>query len=270
MKIMKYRLCNKYLILGSLILFSCLLFSWIFASDFFLIMTQDYNAPDLSGTKEEIQPVYLYQILDWEGLIDSSMFYLIDFIPVLFILPTLALFNEKRSFFVLGRSRFTSLKKEIYRSVFCHTMISAVTTVLTLLAYFSIGGLFVHRSLDDIGGFASMLPDNFYQNHPYLFFVFLICSIYFALAFSFSFLSATTVLIFEKEYQVIVFVLIFYLIYGQLGVISNSSFFDIFSSFTAFNTLKNTYEVFLPIFPILGISALFLWYGTNKIIKTEN
>ena len=83
MKIMKYRLCNKYLILGSLILFSCLLFSWIFASDFFLIMTQDYNAPDLSGTKEEIQPVYLYQILDWEGLIDSSMFYLIDFLLLL-------------------------------------------------------------------------------------------------------------------------------------------------------------------------------------------
>lgn len=270
MKIIKYRLYNRYTILGVLTLFGSLFCSWLFASNFFNILTQDYNAPDLIGNKREIRQQFLSQILTWEGLIDSSMFYLINFIPILFIIPTLALFNEKRSFFILGKSRFISLKKEIYLSVFYHTIFSAISTVLTLLVFFSIGGLFVHRSLDNIGGFASVFPDDFYQNNPYLFFVFLICSIYFALAISFSYLSSSAILILEKEYQVIAFILVFYLSYGQLGILSSSSFFDIFSSFTAFNTIKNTYEVFLPIFPILGISTFFLWYGTDKLIKTEN
>ncbi|CAH0296001.1 hypothetical protein SRABI96_04428 [Peribacillus sp. Bi96] len=267
MLLSKFKIRIRYMALTFILLFGGLTLSWVFASYYFEIMTMDYNAPDLVGSKEEIRHNFLAAISTWEIFVDSSMFYLINFIPVLFILPTLGLFTEKRSLYVLGRHRYPLIRKNVYRDVIQYVFLSTLTVVLTYLFFYSIGGIFVYRSLDNIGGFASILPQNFYSNHPYLFFVFMVCTIYLSLAFVFSLLAGALVLLLDREYKVILLILIIYFLYGKLGVYTQSVWFDIFSSFTAFNTLYSTLEVFLPLVILFIISIILLVVGVNKTVK---
>jgi len=263
----KYKIKSKYIPITFIVLIGGLTCSWIFASYFFEIMTMNYNAPDLVGTKEEIRKNFLIQISTWETLVDSSMFYLINFIPVLFVLPTLGLFAEKRSLYVIGRNRYTSLKKTIYKDVFTYVIISSICVVLSFLFFYSVGGVFVYRSIDNIGGFASILPENFYMNHPYLFFVFMVCTIYFSLAVVFSLLSCALILLTDREYKVILLVLMIFFLYGKIGVYTESIWFDIFASFVAFNSMYSTFEIFIPLIFLFCISIILLVLGVNKTIK---
>lgn len=263
----KFKIRSRYMLLTFIFLVGGLTSSWLFASNFLEIMTMDYNAPDLVGTKEEIRQNFLKQISTWEILVDSSMFYLINFIPALFILPTLGLFAEKNSLYMLGRHRYPSFKKAIYKDVLQYVLLAALTVVVSFLIFYSIGGLFVYRSIDDIGGFASILPENFYMNHPYLFFVFMVCTIYFSLAIVFSLLACALILLTDREYKVILLVLLIYFLYGKLGVYTGSSWFDIFTSFTAFNTLYTTIETFFPLVALFIISLVLLVLGVNKTVK---
>lgn len=255
------------MILSIVILIGGLITSWLFASNFIEIMTMDYDAPDLIGTKQEIRHNFLQQISTWETLVDSSMFYLINFIPVLFILPTMGLFAEKRSFYVLGRHRYPSFKKAVYKDVVQYVLLSVITVVVSFLGFYSISGLFVYRSIDDIGGFSSILPENFYIDHPYLFFVFMVCTIYVGLAIVFSLLSCALILLVDREYKVILLILLIYFLYGKLGVYTESVWFDIFTSFTAFNTTYSTFETFIPLIVLFMISVLLLILGVKKTTK---
>lgn len=265
----KIKIRGRYIILAFVVLIGGLTVSWLFASHFLEIMTMDYSAPDLVGTKGEIMGNFLEQISTWETLVDSSMFYLINFIPVLFILPTLGLFAEKRSLYVIGRHRYPSFKKSIYRDVLQYVLLSTATVVVSFLIFYSVGGIFVYPSIDNIGGFASILPDNFYLNHPYLFYVFMVFTIYLSLAFVFSILACSLVLLTDREYKVILLVLLIYLLYGKLGVYTESAWFDIFASFTAFNTLYTTIETFMPLVILLILSLILLVIGVNKTIKSN-
>lgn len=263
----KYKLKSKYISLTFVLLIGGLLCSWIFASYFFEIMTMDYNAPDLVGTKEEVRKNFLIQISTWEVLVDSSMYYLINFIPVLFILPTLGFFAYKKSVYINGRNRYKSLKKAIYKDVFTYVIISSICVVLSFVIFYSVGGVFVYRSIDDIGNFASVLPENFYMNHPYLFFVFMVCTIYLSLAIVFSLLSCALILLTDREYKVIILVLIIFFLYGKIGAYTGSVWFDIFSSFVAFNTLYTTGETFIPLIILFCFSVFLLILGVNKTNK---
>jgi len=71
-KITKYRLFNKYNLISIIALLIFLFVSWAEASVFIEILTMDYNAPDLSGTKSEIMTLLLSQVFTWERFIDSS------------------------------------------------------------------------------------------------------------------------------------------------------------------------------------------------------
>ena len=255
------------MLLALVILICGLTASWLFASNFLEIMTMDYNAPDLIGTKQEIRRNFLEQISTWEIFIDSSMFYLINFIPVLFILPTLGLFAEKRSLYIFGRHRYPSFKKAVYKDVAQYVFLSVVTVVFSFITFYSIGGLFVYRSIEDIGGFSAILPENFYINHPYLFFVFMVCTIYLSLTIVFSLLSCALVLLTDREYKVILLILLIYFLYGKLGVYTESILFDIFTSFTAFNTNYSTFETFIPLVILLIISLILLALGVKKVTK---
>jgi len=258
---------SRYILLNVLFLVGGLALSWGFASHFFEILTMDYNAEDLVGTKEEIRRNFISQISTWEIFVDSSMFYLINFIPALFILTTLGLFSEKRSLYVFGRNRYKSLKKAIYKDVIQYVLLSTSIVVGSFLIFYSIGAIFVYRSIENIGGFASMLPKDFYSNHPYLFFIFMTCTIYLALAFVFSLLSCALILLTDREYKVILLVVVIYFVYGRIGSYTGSVWFDIFASFTAFNTLYTTVEVFLPLILLFIISLCLLVVGVNKTVR---
>lgn len=265
----KFKIRSRYIVFGFIVLIAGLSISWLFASYFLEILTMDYNAPDLVGTKREIMGNFIEQISTWENLVDSSMFYLINFIPALFILPTLGLFSEKRSLYVLGRHRYPSFKKSIYKDVLQYVLLSTATVIVSFLIFYSIGGIFVYRSIDDIGGFSSILPDTFYMEHPYLFFVFMVFTIYLSLAFVFSLLSCALILLTDREYKVILLVLAIYFLYGKIGIYTESAWFDIFASFTAFNTLYSTIETFIPLINLFIISLILLVIGVNKTIKTN-
>ena len=262
----KMNVRKKYVPLTIFSLLGALALSWVFASNFFEIMTMDYDAPDLVGTKSEIRTNFLGQISTWEIFVDSSMFYLINFIPVFFVLVSLGLYAEKRSIYTMGRHKFKSFKKKIYKDVFEYIVLSTLTVTFTFALYFSVGSLFVYRSLEDIGGFASVLPNGFYSNHPYLFFMFMIFTIYLGLAFTFNLIAVALVLLLDQEYKVIIGVLAIYFIYGKIGAMSGLVWFDVFTSFTAFNTLYSTFETFLPLLGLLIIGLLLLVLGVNKTL----
>lgn len=267
MLITALKIKSRFVFITIISLFMALTVSWAFASNFVDIMTMDYNAKDLVGTKSEIRSNFLMSIATWERFVDSSMFYLINFLPAFFVLVTLGLYAEKRSTYAMGRHRYSSFKKTIYRDVIQYVLLSTATVTGVFIIYYSIGAVFVYRGLNDIGGFASALPVNFYADHPYLFFLFMASTIYLSLAFVFSLLSAALVLIFDREYKVILAVLAIYFVYGKIGFLTGSSWLTIFSSFVAYNTTRSTVETFYPLLGLLIIAIGLLVYGVNKTVR---
>jgi len=267
--IYEIRVFNRYTLISCITLFLVLAISWFFVSHFAEIIFMDYSFSDDGTPLTEAQQIdakstYLSQILSWEMLVDSSMFYLINFIAIFFALPTLNFFQEKKSYFILGRHRFRSLTKSIVSSILSYSLISGLCTVFTFLLFYSIGGLFVTNDLDYLGEFASIFPDNFYAENPYLFFVFMVCTIYFALAFVFGMLSCGLMLWVDNQYYVLVGVLVFYFVYGVIGVWIGSDWTALFGSIVAFNTYRSTGTVFLPLIPILSLALLLVIFGIRK------
>ncbi|MGO3793043.1 hypothetical protein [Vagococcus salmoninarum] len=266
---LKFKLGNKLLPFSIAILLSGMFVSWLFASGLFGVLVMDYNAPDLvQGMESFIRRTLIWQIMTWEGLVDSSIFFLHSYLPIFIILPTLSLFQEKRSLFYLGRHRVESFSRLMLKSSLVYTFQSAFFFCLSCTIFYSIGGLFVRRGLTDIGDFASIFPVGFYERHPYLFFMFMVWSIYFVMALVFSFLACGLVLLLEKEYQVLLGILAIYHGFNYIGVITSSRFFAVFTSFGAFNTVYQTHEVFYAALP-LCLLGLVLWFiGLKKTVTT--
>ena len=265
----KFKLFNKLLLVSVLLLLGSMLVSWFFASGMFAILTMDYTAPDLGqGMKKEIQGTYIWQVMTWETLVDSSLYYLLNFLPLFIIFPALSFFQEKRSLFVLGRHRFQSVKKSLVSSCLTYSFQSALAFSGSCTLFYSIGGLFVRRGLTDIGDFASIFPVGFYERHPYLFFMFMVWSIYFVMACLFSFYACGLALLCHKEYQVMLIILATYIGCNYIGGVTGSKFFGIFNSFGAFNTVYQTHEVFYVTLPLslLGIGVWLI--GVKKFLDT--
>jgi len=108
MSIRKFRYKNKYLAASMILLTVSMLISWFFASNFFEILTMDYTAPylDQSIPKSTIQKSFLESILTWENFVDSSMYHIIDFLPVLVVLPMLGFFDEFQLYHAYGTTFF--------------------------------------------------------------------------------------------------------------------------------------------------------------------
>lgn len=265
---MKFRLTNRYLYGSYFVLILFLFVSWLFASGFIEILTLDYNAPDLvPGYKDEIQQVYLYQISTWERLVDSSMYYLINLMPIAIVLPTMAFFEEKRMLLLFAKQRVSSITKELFKASVVYALLSALYTALAFTTFYSIGGLFVRRGLEDIGGFASIFPPNFYQEHPYLFFLFMVWSIYFLSSLCLSLLSCGLILILDKKYQVLLVILVIAFTTTFLKNITTLKIFDVYAMFLAFNTLDETLEMFLPLLLLIGLIIPVFWFGLNRVKK---
>ncbi len=257
----------RYVPITFVILFIALTISWFFSSELFGILTMDYNASDLIGEKNEIQSAYIYQILTWESLVDSSMFYIINFLPLLVVLPTLSLFDEKKLFFKMAKHKLSNLDKKITITVLKYSLISAVTVSSVFTLFYSIGGLFVHRSIEDIGGFASLFPTDFYPNHPYLFFIIMVWTIYFASSFVLSFISSSIILIVENEYTVLASILFLCMGLSLLSNVVNIPYLNIYDAYVAFNTTNQTHETFYPVIAFFMIGVGIFIYGKNKLKK---
>lgn len=269
-KITKYRLFNKYNLISIIALLIFLFVSWAEASLFIEILTMDYNAPDLSGTKSEIMTLLLSQIFTWERFIDSSMYYTIYIFPIFALLPIIAFHNEKKLYFQQGFNRFKNYNKSIIKTILTYSVIGGLTISLGFIIYFTIGSFFMTRSIQNIGGYASILPDRFYVNHPYLFFVFLAITMYFTIGFVFGLFGCGISMMVENKYLIIAIPLIVYIldayIIGGLGFVD----LQIFRSVASFNTTLSTFESFIPIIPFLVISIILIVIGLIKNRKIVN
>lgn len=248
------------------ILLASLMISWFFSSYFFEILTMDYQAPDLiNSDKREIQKSFIIGILTWETLVDASMFYLINFLPLIVVLPTLNLFNVKRVNYQIGKNRYLNLSKEIKKKVLYYSFLSAGTASLAFSVFYSIGGLFVYRSIENIGGYSFLYPNNFYINHPYLFFISMVWTIYFAAFFVLSFITCGLVLYYQKVYQVLGILFLICFGVSSLSNIIGLPIINIYSAFTSYNTQLKTYESFVSVvlFGIIGQVLFFI--GKTKV-----
>lgn len=268
MTITKFRWRNKYVLLGCISLTIAMLISWIFASHFFEILTMDYTAPDLDQTlsKIQMQKNFLQTILTWEGFVDSSMYHIIDFFPILIVLPMLAFFDEYQLFKNFGKQRLEDVNRYVVKSITSYAGITAIANCFSLTVLYSVAGLFMSRTLDDIGGYASALPDNFYAKSPYLFFLFMIWTIYFVSFFVLSFLAGTLVYYCNRKWKILVVIMLVCFSSGLLSNLLHLPLINYYSTFLTFNTVYSTTASFLPIVPFSCI-ALFLLVG--QLRRTE-
>ena len=152
MSIRKFRYKNKYLAASMILLTVSMLISWFFASNFFEILTMDYTAPDLDQSipKSTIQKSFLESILTWENFVDSSMYHIIDFLPVLVVLPMLGFFDEFQLYHAYGRQRIQHFFKYQIKTISIYSALSACALCVALTSLYSIAGLFMVRSIDNI------------------------------------------------------------------------------------------------------------------------
>lgn len=264
-KITKIRLHNSYFYLSAAVLFLALSITWFFESNFAEIMFfMDYNAPDLAPPATEAKIAFLDSILTWEMFIDSSMRYVVNFFPVFAVLPVIPFSFERKSHFVFGANRFQHYSKELLKSILGYAIQGGLCVSIVFIIYFTIGSPFMIATLSDIGGFASALPRGFYSLHPYLFFIFMASTIYFAIGFSFALMACGISLFTDKEYFILAIPLMIYVGVCFLGYGFDFLPFKISESVCAFNTMYSTGEIFVPVIPLILIDTVLVIFGVKK------
>ena len=258
----KNRFINKYNLFSFLAMLLLLWISWAFCSYFIEILTMDYYAPDLAiSTKEEAAEArykFIIGILSWETYIDSSMNYTVYVFPLFSLIPVIPFCDELKGYYSYTY-RFMNYNRSLISGILFRSFISACITASVFVVFFSVGNIFMLPQLSDIGGYASVLPEGFYHAHPYLFFLFMTFTIYYAVSFTFALLGCAVALCTRKKYCVIIIPMLMYIgdayiIGGSLGLYK----YQIFSSVCAFNTIYSTGELFIPLIPFLLISVTMI------------
>lgn len=260
--IYKFRLKERSLLISCTVLFVVLYGTWFFESYFAEVMFfMDYNAEDLVSNAKDIM---LQSILTWERYIDSSMRYLINFFPIFAVFPALPFLRERKSYYVLGAHRFQHYQKNILKSILIYAGKGGLTIALTFSFFFLAGSLFLQPSVSNIGGFSSIFPDNFYIQHPCLFFLFMSWTIYLAIGISFGLMACGISLICDNEIYVLIIPLLIYPGESYFGYLLDFLPFKISESVCAFNTLYSTGKIFIPVITIFIFDFILIIIGLKK------
>lgn len=261
-KIYKFRIKEKRTIISAVVLLLILFVSWFFESYYAEVMFfMDYSAPDLVDHAKEIM---LHDILTWERYIDSAMRYVVNFFPVFAVFPALPFLQERKSYFVMGANRFGKYQGECMKSIIVYSVKSGVTLGGAFTIFFVIGSFFMHPSVHNIGGFASAFSDDFYMQHPLLFFLFMAWTVYFLFGVAFGLLTCGLSFIFEKEIYIFIATLLLYLGESYMGYMFDFLPLKISESVSAFNTLYSTGEIFIPVITLFMVSIIIVIGGLKK------
>ena len=261
-----FRIKNPYFFISLLALLLCLGISWFFESTYAEVMFfMDYNAPDLASfTKNEIQSIMLEGILSWEMYIDAAMRYIVYVFPIFAIIPTIPFLKEIKSYFVFGAARFQNYNQKIIRSLLIYILEGGLCISLAFVIYFTIGKFFMVPTIHDISGFASIFPEGFYSEYPYLFFVFMSLTIYFSIGCVFAGLSCAIALFTKKEFYIILIPISLYILEFYLSGILNLHLLQVPTSVIAFNTSYSTLETFIPLIPLMILDILLVFIGLKR------
>lgn len=260
----KIRFNQPYFYISIGILFLILSISWFFESYFAEVMFFiDYNAPDLIGIADAKNEL-LESVLTWERFIDASMRYVVNIFPLFAILPVIPFGFERQSYFIFGAARFKNYTRELYCTILKYSIWGGICISAGFFIYFSVASLFMKPSINDIGGFSAIFPPDFYSNHPYLFFVFLSLTIYFAVGVVFAGMACVISLYTDKEFYMLCIPILVYIGDSYLGYSINFLPFKISESVCAFNTLYSTGQIFIPLLPLAIGDVLLAIFGVQK------
>lgn len=238
--------------------------SWFFESYFAEVMFfMDYNAPDLVGIADA-KSILLKSVLTWERFIDASMRYVVNIFPLFAVLPVIPFCFERKIYFIFGAARFHNYGRELYCAILKYSIWGGICISVGFSIYFSAASLFMVPSVNDIGGFSSIFPTDFYSNHPYLFFLFLSVSIYFAVGVVFSGMACAIALYTDKEFYMLTLPILVYIGDSYLGYTIDFLPFKISESVCAFNTLYTTGQIFIPLLPLAIIDILLIVFGVRN------
>lgn len=267
-RISKYRIFNSCVIMSIGGLLLVLLISWAFNSSFMEVMFfMDYGAEDLEGTVKEIRHALLFNtnIFTWEMYIDSAMWYLVNFLPLFAVIPVIPFLKEKKSYFVYGSNRFKSYIKTQIFTILKYGLVSGLCISVAFSLFFTIGLAYMVPSISYIGEYTSIFPENFYGEHPYLFFMFMTWSIYFAFAFVFGLMASGVSLWTEKSYYVLLFPMVYYLASNYLSALFLGLLpIHLSACVIAFNTNYSTFKTFVPLVLPAVISVVMIATGIRN------
>lgn len=260
--ISKFRIEEKWTFISGLILLLTLIITWFFESYFAEIMFfMDYSAEDLAPNAKS---VLLESILTWERYIDSAMRYAVNFLPVFAVLPSIPFLQERSSYYVLGAHRMKKYMWDIRKAILIYSVKSGITIAVTFTVFFLAGSFLMYPSISNIGGFASIFPDNFYVKYPCLFFLFMTWTDYFAFGIAFGMMTCGFLLIYNKEIYVVMVILFLYIAESYLGYLLDFLPFKLSESVCAFNTLYSTGEIFVPILTVIVFDVILIEVGLRK------
>jgi len=279
--IFERRFFNRYTLITVIALFLTLAVSWFFVSGVAEILFMDYGHYTLGGgdpaqIRAENMPIFLQGAMSWELLLMSAMAYIINFLPLFFILPTVVFAKEKNSYFVFGRHRFKSFSRSLFGAICQHALIAAVISFCTFVLFYGIVGLFVTPELDGMTEFARRLSDILWVDHPFLFVIFTFGTVYFALAFIFAFISCGVMLWVDNPYYAISGIVVanylYFYVGGYLDYFLNLNFnlFWMGNTVVAFNTWRTTTQVFIPFIPITIVGIVIVYLGIKRQEKNVN
>lgn len=252
-------------------LFLVMLISWAILSGFLEILFMDYSAPDLTKelTKDEIRFLLFDQILVWETLVSSSISYIVYFFPLFALIPIVGFLKERKSIMNMATHREKSLTCTYFKMIYQYALIGGLTVSITMFIYFTVFDYFMYPSIQDIGGYMDIFPDDFYMNHPYLFFVFMAFSIYLFISVSYALVGTGVALFTDKEYMVLIIPLFLYYTEHFISVVTKTMQTNIFEAVLSYNTLYSTGQVFIPVIPVFMVGVFLNVLGVKRQISKE-
>lgn len=260
--ISKFRIEEKWTFISGLTLLLTLIITWFFESYFAEIMFfMDYGAEDLAPNAKS---VLLESVLTWERYIDSAMRYVVNFLPVFAVFPSMPFLQERSSYYVFGANRMKKYTWDIRKSILLYSVKSGITIAVTFTVFFLAGNFFLYPSISNIGGSASIFSENFYVNYPCLFFLFMTWTDYFAIGIAFGMMTCGFLLICNKEIYVVIAILFLYIAESYLGYLLDFLPLKLSESVCAFNTLYSTGEIFIPILTVIVFDVILIEAGLRK------
>jgi len=209
----------------------------------------------------------LQSILTWEYFVSYSMFNMPLIFPLFSVLPCIPFSFELRSYFILGRHRFKSLKRSYYQMILKYAFISASFVTLTMAVIFSIAGLFLMPALNDLGTIDDLFPNGFYNEYPLVVFLFMIFGYYGPLIFSYALLTMGFMLWTKRIYLIPIFVYMTFIIQTNISFIFDSPVLNIQRNIVAYNILLPLPQLYISIGIVAIIAIIIIYFGVKKVCR---
>ena len=204
MRIIKYRIINKYRIL--FLVFSLLgMFAYWGVSSKFFELTIGFNGTAESQSKLLAQTLTLDNYMDILGFATTVMVVLLFSTVILF-------YNEKRGLFSFRYVRGERQKKVLISTILSHAAINAVLYYIIYVIYLSIGYLFIGSNMSSVprNTFDVIFGQGFSSQYAYLYYLVEGIPSFLIATFVYTIMTCSIALFCRKTYQCIIYMLSYY------------------------------------------------------------